>query len=299
LKATLKDAPQILDRYSNWLNRQPLSEQTRRAYRARVKRFHDFLKGSGEELHLLLRSNRELAHVLKNYKRQLKQSDKASPATVNAHLTAIDHYLQFLGVTAPEIPREELPQVAPIALNREEQQRLLRAIAGCRRSIDRAVVLLMLYTGIRVGECAAINVDDVFVVGRSRKVVVRNGKGDFYREIPLNTEAADAVKEWLRDRGNRFGSRAIDSALFLNPQGKRMSTASLDLIVRKVGNACGLPLSSHVLRHTLLTNLVRKGSDLILVAEIGGHKRLETTKRYTLPSVSDKEKAMEQVLHDY
>ncbi len=78
-----------------------------------------------------------------------------------------------------------------------------------------------------------------------------------------------------------------------------MSTASLDLIVRKVGNACGLPLSSHVLRHTLLTNLVRKGSDLILVAEIGGHKRLETTKRYTLPSVSDKEKAMEQVLHDY
>ncbi len=241
-------------------------------------------------------SDRELAHVLKNYKRHLKQVDKASPATVNAHLTAIDHYLQFLGRKAPEIPREDLPQAAPEALNREEQQRLLRAVAGCRRSLDRAVVLLMYYTGIRVGECAALDVDDIFVVGRKRKLVVRNGKGDFYREIPLNEEAAEAVQEWLMDRGTRFDGKPTDMALFLNPQGRRMSTASLDLIVRKVGHACGLALSPHTLRHTLLTNLVRNGNDLILVAEIGGHKRLETTKRYTLPTVGDKQRALEGLI---
>lgn len=64
---------------------------------------------------------------------------------------------------------------------------------------------------------------------------------------------------------------------------------------KQVGQFCGLTLSCHVLLHTLLTNLVRNGNDLMLVAEIGGHKRLETTGRYTLPSASDKEKAMEQV----
>lgn len=296
---TLKAFSTELDRYSSWLNRQPLSLQTIRAYRSRIKRFQGFLEGSGEVLEDLLKNERELVHVLRNYKRQLKQIDKASPATVNAHLTALDHYLQYLGTKAVEIPREDLPQVAPSALSKDEQVRLLRAVAGCRRSLDRAVVLLLLYTGIRAGECAALDVEDVFVVGRHRKLVVRNGKGDFYREIPLNSEAAEAIAEWLTDREKRFADKATDPALFLNPQGKRMSTASLDLIVRKVGQFCGLTLSCHVLRHTLLTNLVRNGNDLMLVAEIGGHKRLETTKRYTLPSASDKEKAMEQVLHDY
>lgn len=52
----------------------------------------------------------------------------------------------------------------------------------------------------------------------------------------------------------------------------------------------------HILRHTLLTNLVRKGNDLVLVAEIGGHRKLETTRRYTLPGAGDKEKAMTELL---
>jgi integrase/recombinase XerC len=293
---SLKATSPHFDRYSSWLNRQPLSEQTRRAYRSRIKRFQEFLEASGEVLEALIASDRELAHVLKNYKRHLKQAEKTSPATVNAHLTAVDHYMQFLGAKIPEIPRENLPQVAPTALNKEEQQRLLRAVAGCRRSLDRAVVLLLYYTGIRVGECAALDLDDAFVVGRKRKLVVRNGKGDFYREIPLNTQAADAVLEWLKDRQTRYEGKPTDEALFLNPQGTRMSTASLDLIVRKVGHACGLQLSCHVLRHTLLTNLVRNGNDLILVAEIGGHKRLETTKRYTLPTVGDKQRALEGLI---
>lgn len=61
-----------------------------------------------------------------------------------------------------------------------------------------------------------------------------------------------------------------------------MSTSALDLIVRKVGKDAGLQILAHVLRHSLLTNLVRSNADLILVAEIGGHKRLETTRKYNL-----------------
>jgi site-specific recombinase XerD len=50
-----------------------------------------------------------------------------------------------------------------------------------------------------------------------------------------------------------------------------------------VGVDAQLELSAHVLRHTCLTNLVRAGNDLALIAEIAGHKRLETTRRYSLP----------------
>lgn len=284
-----------LKKYATWLKRQPLSDTTKRAYVSRIKRFQGFLDASGEDIQDLLKdkSNLEMVFVLKSYKIRLKKKGKLSPATVNAHLTAIDHYLQYLGIARiPEIPREDLPQEAPKALSPTEQKRFLRAVAGCRRSKDRALALLMFYTGIRIGECADLDIDDLFVVGRKRKIVIRSGKGDRYREIPLNEEVCDAARDWLRDRAIKYGDKEIEEAVFLNPQGGRMSTAGLDLIVRKIGEACGIALSAHILRHTLLTNLVRNGNDLVLVAEIGGHSKLETTRRYSLPTVLDKEKAM-------
>lgn len=87
--------------------------------------------------------------------------------------------------------------------------------------------------------------------------------------------------------------------MFLNLKGKRLSARSIDLIIRRIGADAYLELSAHILRHTCLTNLVRHGNDLVLVAEIAGHKRLETTRRYSLPSVEDRENAMEQLTVDY
>ena len=246
----------------------------------------------------LVANEQERKFVVQNYKRQLKQEFKLSPASVNANLTAIDHFFQYLGTSATKTAREELPQEAPRALNKKEQQLFLRAVSSCRRTKDRAICLLFFYSGIRISECAQLDVDDVSVIGRKHRVVVRSGKGERYREIPLHAEACDAVRLWLDERtrkyeqGKNFGGKNVSAALFLNPQGKRLSTTSIDKIVRKVAEACGLELSAHVLRHTCLTNLVRNGSDLVLVAEIGGHKRLETTKKYSLPTQADKEKAI-------
>jgi site-specific recombinase XerD len=79
----------------------------------------------------------------------------------------------------------------------------------------------------------------------------------------------------------------------------RLSPRAIDLIIRRIGADAHLELSAHVLRHTCLTNLVRRGNDLVLVAEIAGHKRLETTRRYILPSIEDRESAMEGLCLEY
>jgi site-specific recombinase XerD len=70
-------------------------------------------------------------------------------------------------------------------------------------------------------------------------------------------------------------------------------------MLRRVGEEAGLTLSAHTLRHTCLTALVRQGTDLMLVAEIAGHKRLESTRRYCLPSAQDWEAAMDKLQIDY
>ena len=283
-------------RYLGWLKRQPLSEHSKRAYRARISLFLDFLSASNGEIERLLAEATESQYLLREYKRHLKLSRKFLPSSVNAALTAVDHFYQFLGLPAAKIDREDLPQEAPRALAPEEQKRFIEVVKGRRRALDRAVPLLMINTGIRVGECSALDLSDVSVAGRKAQIVIRSGKGERYREVPLNEEARDAVRDWILERNQRFAELETEDALFINPQGRRMSATSIDRIVRKSGAVCGIELSSHVLRHTALTNLVRKGHDLILVAEIGGHRRLETTRRYSLPSRENKQEAVDSLL---
>ena len=297
-KSLLKAAAGHFAKYQAWLEKQPLSDHSKRAYRSRLNHFLGFLGSSDEDYKAPFKDETERDYILKDYKRFLKQKHKASPNTVNAALAAADHFYQFLGLSKTKVKREDLPAEAPRALSKNEQKKLIRAAECARRAKDRAVVTLLLYTGIRISECADLNLDDIYAQGRKNRIIVRNGKGGRYREIPLNSEACEAIQAWLQERAKKFDGKETDPALFINQQGSRMSTSALDLIVRKVGQDAGVELSAHRLRHTLLTALVRNGNDLVMVAEIGGHKRLETTRRYALPTRGDKEKALAELSLD-
>jgi integrase/recombinase XerC len=196
------------------------------------------------------------------------------------------------------VSRESLPTQAPWALNLEDQKAFLRAVEQASHALDRAIAHLLFYTAIRLGECTALNLDDVHVSARKGVVIIRSGKGDTYREVPLNAQGREALKTWLKER-NRQLPQTSDPAVFLNRSGKRLSARAIDQIIRRIGTDAHRELSSHVLHHTCLTNLVRRGNDLVLIAEIAGHKRLETTRRYSLPSVEDRENVIEELRVEY
>jgi integrase/recombinase XerC len=188
------------------------------------------------------------------------------------------------------VQREDLPQKSPRALKPEEQKAFLRAVERSSSLRDQAVVRLLFYTGLRLSECTALNVDDILVSARKGMVIVRSGKGELYREVPLNAEVRKSLKDWLKERSERF-PHLSEPALFLSLKGRRLSTRAIDLMLCQFGTDVNLDVSAHILRYTCLTNLVRRGNDLVLVAEVAGHKRLETTRRYSLPSVEDRELA--------
>jgi integrase/recombinase XerC len=87
-------------------------------------------------------------------------------------------------------------------------------------------------------------------------------------------------------------------AVFVGRSGRRLSKRSVDDVVRGRGEDAGVKLSAHILRHTFLARLVRQG-DLVLAAELAGHRRLETTRRYSLPSDIDRLLAVENLQIDY
>jgi len=134
---------------------------------------------------------------------------------------------------------------------------------------DQAIAQLLFYTRLRLGECVALNVDDVRVSARKGVVIVRSGKGETYREVPLNAEVREVLKVWLKERAKRF-PQISEPALFLNLKGRRLSTRAIDLVLRQLGREAKVELSAHVLHHTCLTNLVRRGNDLVLEASVAG-----------------------------
>jgi len=284
--------------YAAWLEHQPLAANTRRTYRVRVVQYCVYLATTPIDAGNPLRDIHAASYAARDYRTWLKTVRKAKPASVNLSLAALDHFYRFLGLDPPDVAREDLPQAAPRALEPPEQVAFLRAVERSRSARDRAIAHLLFYTGLRIGECAALDVDDVALSARKGQVVVRRGKGDAYREVPLNAAVRVSLAVYVRERAGRTDAEG-EPAIFLNPQGRRLSTRAIDLVVRELGRDAGLALSAHVLRHTCLTALVRNGTDLVLVAEIAGHRRLETTRRYSLPSARDRAAAMDGVRVDY
>lgn len=287
------------ERYKKSLSKLPLSAHTRRAYETRLQHFLGFLGTRLDEYPDALTNGHTRDYATRDFKRYFKVNLKNSPQTVNAYLTAIDSFFMFVGLGKAKADRENLPNLAPQALTPKEQKDFLRAVERCKRPRDKAIATLLLNTGIRISECKDLNEDDVLFTERKGLLKIRDGKGSNYREIPLNTPCRVALQEWLDERRVKYPTTK-KQGFFLSNRGTRLSVDGIDHLVRKLAADARLEsVSSHTLRHTCLTNLIRDEADVVLVAQVGGHKKLETTMRYRLPTKADLEAALSGIVQEY
>jgi site-specific recombinase XerC len=236
----------VLRRYRRWLSSQPLAERSKREYLRNVEAFCAWLGtvddgGWGGDP---LSDRLAWDYVARDFKRFLKVERGLKPASVNLALASLDSLYRCLQLGAPNVRREELPQAASRALDVEEQRRLLRA-AERASARDRAIVCTMLFATVRLAELVALDVDDVRVSARKGVLVVRSGKGDAYREVPLNALARQVLDEWLAERATI--PRVDERALFLSARGSRLSARATDSAISKVARDAGIEASAHVL----------------------------------------------------
>ncbi|MEU4329000.1 tyrosine-type recombinase/integrase [Nonomuraea dietziae] len=117
--------------------------------------------------------------------------------------------------------------------------------------------------------------------------------------MPIHAQLRHPMIAWLDVRLTWPGA-ATQRALFLNRRGGRLSTRAASAIFIASAQAAGLedPTTAHICRHTFVTQLIRGGEDLVTVAELAGHSRLDTLRIYNQPTDDDKQAALRHLTVD-
>lgn len=144
---------------------------------------------------------------------------------------------------------------------------------------DLALLTLLLGTGIRVSECVGLDIDDVDFKNNGIKI---RRKGGNEVVIYFGEEVEDALKNYIEERNQILPVSGYENALFLSMQKRRLTVRSVENLVKKYSKTITQlkNITPHKLRSTYGTNLYRETGDIYLVADVLGHKDVNTTKKH-------------------
>lgn len=144
---------------------------------------------------------------------------------------------------------------------------------------DVAMLTLLLGTGIRVSECVGLDLDDVDFRNNGIRII---RKGGFESVVYFGEEVEKALEDYLEERHRIIPQTGHENALFLSMQNRRMSVRAVENMVKKYSSTVTSlkKITPHKLRSTYGTSLYKETGDIYLVADVLGHKDVNTTRKH-------------------
>jgi integrase/recombinase XerC len=291
---------QLIERYAYYLQHERnASPHTIRNYRSDLLQFREFLlhfqPGAPVAIASVdaLRIRGFLAHLFQHEKK------KTSIARKLASVRAFFKFLCREGILkenpAALVSTPKLAKTLPRVMTEEETNGFLDRVARAVREAepesrsarrrDRAILELLYASGLRVSELVGL---DLRSVNFGDDMLLVRGKGRKERIVPFGSKAKQALEDYVPEREkvlwrNKTGS----TALFLNARGRRLTTRSVDRLVKSYVRSFGpeVRVSPHSLRHAFASHLLTEGADLRAIQEMLGHASLSTTQKYTQVSI--------------
>lgn len=249
---------------------------------------------------------------------------RVAPSTVNTHLCAVRAWCAWL-VEHDYLPTNPAARVklvahphraAPAGLAAHEVNALLRAAQRSRHAErDTAIVHMLVQTGMRIGECAALQWGDVMIGEKHGDVLIRAGKGNKARTLPLNLSVRAAVAQYIAPLlGVAPTLRAVAACrshvrltgtiapLWRSQKGGPLSASAIGRMIDGVVRDCAArdlvpaTTSAHTLRHTFAHRyLAAQPGDLVGLAALLGHGSLDTTRIYVEPTAAQLAQRVEEI----
>lgn len=229
--------------------------------------------------------------------REWAQREKLSASTINRRLVTLGQF--FKQARADDLiaknPAEDVAQLpkqslAPKGLSQPEVRRLLREVEARGTLRDRCIIELMIGAGLRVSDVVSISVSDVQISERKGHLLIRKGKGNKTRSVPLNTELRRLLTEYIKTEQPK-------DHLFMGQRGE-LGAIAINKIVEKYAEKAGVDASPHSLRHTFAYNFLKQHpSELVPLSQILGHTSINTTAIYTQQRLEDLQDKVEKMVY--
>lgn len=255
----------LLEQFHFSLVENRATPNTQRAYLSRVSKFLSYLESAGLLDSLQVADSEEQKRVVQVYASHLRNQADLSGRTLNATWTALQKFFSCIDVPLSPLESEPVHPTLRATLSPEEQEELLNKI-GPVKCKHKAVIFAFLLCGLRLGECAQLDLDDTEIDSGSLFIYRRSRS----RAVPLDACAQEVFAEWIAERRRLFSQ---SQALFISRQGTRITCSGLDRIVRTVGHRAGFVLSARMLRDTFIQRLVTSQADLREAASLTGIRR--------------------------
>jgi integrase/recombinase XerC len=288
---------ELLQRYLNYLRyERNASPHTIRNYESDLRQFQDYLKGGDTDAKVDVGAVDTLR--IRGFLSLLFEREKKK-SSIGRKLAAVRAFYKFLakeGVIganpAATVSTPKLDKTLPRIMTEEEMNNFLNRVAEAvpkgepmmRR--DRAILELLYASGLRVSELAGL---DLRSINYGDGMLLVRGKGRKERIVPFGSKAKQALEDYLpvREKLLMEVRKTGQTALFLNTKGARLTTRSVDRLLKKYVLTFGpnVKVSPHSMRHAFASHLLTEGADLRAIQEMLGHKSLATTQKYTQVSI--------------
>ncbi len=227
--------------------------------------------------------------------REITNTERGKARKLSALRSFYNYYFQTERIeknTAELVPVPKLHEKAIIRLEPNEVAILLDQVeAGTKltkkelayhektRTRDVALLTLLLGTGIRVSECVGLDIQDVDFDNNGIKI---RRKGGYEAVVYFGDEVEQALTEYLEERKHVIPASGHENALFLSLQNRRIAVRSVENLVKKYASRVTTlkKITPHKLRSTYGTTLYRETGDIYLVADVLGHKDVNTTRKH-------------------
>jgi integrase/recombinase XerD len=293
----------ILAQYEHQLRvEEDLAHATVRNYLSDLRHFAAWCEScwkQGEEAEPAFRPGVVTTPTLTDYRTYLQQSLHLKPNSVSRSLISLKRYFAWL-LSSGQIKHDPAKVVKlvgeeatfPRHLDDQEEQALVATVTETGNTRDRAIIILMLHTGLRAQEVCTLTRRQVKLGKRSGTIVV-HGKRNKYREIPLNTTARAAL---LAYDPSLQKPQSSPTPLFLSEKRHtQLTERGLGYVIKKYAEKAKVSdVSPHDLRHRFGYRMAQS-VPLHRLAQLMGHDSLDTTMIYAQGTMQDLQRAVEQI----